>query len=65
MAGAQIATTSGGSAALDDAAVSALSSGLQGSLIQQGDANYDETRAIWNAMIDKRPGLIVQCASTS
>ncbi len=65
MAGIQIATTSGGNEALDDVALSGLSSALQGKLIQQGDAIYDETRAVWNAMIDKRPGLIAQCASAS
>ena len=65
MAGVQIVTPSGSSETLDEAAVDALSSALQGRLIQQSDATYDETRAIWNAMIDKRPGLIVQCASTS
>lgn len=65
MAGAQIATSSGGSAALDDAAVNGLASALKGTLIKQDDPAFDETRAIWNALIDKRPALIVQCATTA
>jgi FAD/FMN-containing dehydrogenase len=34
---------------------------LRGRLIQPGDPDYNEARTIYNAMIDKHPGLIVQC----
>ena len=38
--------------------------GLSGcKLIGPSDAEYDERRAIWNAMIDRRPGLIVAARS--
>jgi len=37
---------------------------LSGELILPQDSNYDEARTIFNAMIDKRPGLIVKCKDT-
>lgn len=35
--------------------------GIRGYVIGEEDAGYDEARALYNGMIDKRPCLIVQC----
>jgi FAD/FMN-containing dehydrogenase len=39
-----------------------LESQLRGRAIKPADPDYDEVRAIHNAMIDRRPALIVRCA---
>ena len=33
-----------------------------GQVIRPGDADYETARKIWNASIDKRPGLIARCS---
>lgn len=42
-----------------------LRSKVRGQIVLPNDLNYDEIRAIWNAMIDKRPAVIVQVADDS
>jgi len=41
-------------------AVAALRSKLYGSVALPGEDGYDAARTIWNAMVDRRPGLVVR-----
>jgi FAD/FMN-containing dehydrogenase len=54
--------TSGGSPAVLDPDAGEHLANLSGTLLTPDSPGYDEARTIWNAMIDRRPGLIVQCA---
>ena len=39
--------------------------GFDGVLIAPGDDEYDAHRAVWNAMVDRRPALIARCTSAA
>src|SRR5580692_3936754 len=42
-----------------------LAAALRGPLILNGDPGYAEARAVYNAMIDKRPAAIARCADVA
>jgi FAD/FMN-containing dehydrogenase len=48
---------------INQAALSELRGGFTGEIIVPNDPAYDEARTIFNAMIERRPGVIAQCAN--
>ena len=42
-----------------------LKSVIKGTVLSAADSGYEEARQIWNAMIDRRPALIVRCAEAA
>ena len=38
-----------------------LNEQIAGEVLVSGQPGYDDARAVWNAMIDRKPGLIVKC----
>ena len=46
---------------ISDDVIQEFRTSLSGQLILPGHLSYNEVRKVWNAMIDKRPALIVRC----
>jgi FAD/FMN-containing dehydrogenase len=38
---------------------------LRGPMFTPGNVGYDESRTVWNGMIDKRPAVVVRCLGTA
>jgi FAD/FMN-containing dehydrogenase len=51
--------------AIDIAALQSFRASLRGQLILPSDESYDTTRMVYNAMIDKKPAVIVRCAGAA
>jgi FAD/FMN-containing dehydrogenase len=50
---------------IDPAQVRRLAEVHRGQLVSPGDPGYDEVRKLYNAMVDRRPGLIARCTGTA
>src|SRR5215467_792367 len=50
---------------LNEDSITQFKGSLRGKLIQPGDADYDEARKVYNAMIHKKPRLIARCADVA
>ena len=50
--------------AIPDDAMQALKAGFKGPILTPDEPGYDDTRKIWNAMIERRPGMILRCTGT-
>ncbi len=46
----------------DSISVEAFRNSFTGEVVTAADPNFDETRAVWNGMIDRRPAVIARCA---
>jgi FAD/FMN-containing dehydrogenase len=46
-------------------ALETLAEGFAGAILLPGEAEYDEARALWNAMIDRRPAIIARCRNAA
>lgn len=57
----QTQTKSSPQQALEPTHVEKLKKQVRGAVIQPSMLEYDNVRAIWNAMVERRPGAIVRC----
>jgi len=62
---AQVLTLEGERQTLSDETIEEIRSIFRGTVLTSDDVGYDETRVIQNAMLDRRPGLIVRCTGTA
>ena len=46
-------------------AIAGLRQQLRGEVLCAGDDGYDDARAIWNGLIDRRPAVIVRCSGAA
>jgi FAD/FMN-containing dehydrogenase len=61
----QFEALSSGTVPVSDSDIDALRGVLRGTVLLPNEPGYDAARAIWNAMIDRHPGMIVQALGTA
>jgi FAD/FMN-containing dehydrogenase len=61
----ELKVADGGTVQIAPEILQSFKAGFRGALLAPDDPAYDATRKIWNAMIDRRPGLIARCTGTA
>ncbi len=57
----KLRTLEGGEIEVEASAIDALKLRLRGALFAPGEPEYEASRTVWNAMIDRRPALVARC----
>jgi len=65
MTGLTLKTNGAGVAEIAVETLEALRGAARGTVCGEGDDGYEEARTIWNAMVDRKPGLVVRCAGAA
>lgn len=60
-----VKTLNGGTAEITEATIGALDAALRGGVYQDGAPEYEAARTLWNAMSDRRPGLVARAFGAS
>lgn len=58
-------TTEGREIELTQELLGALKTRLRGPMFVPGDAGYEDSRTVWNSMIDRRPAAVVRCLGST
>jgi FAD/FMN-containing dehydrogenase len=61
----QLAGLNGNTVDIAADALQSFKAAFKGQILSADDAAFDETRKVWNAMIDRRPGLIARCSGSA
>jgi FAD/FMN-containing dehydrogenase len=61
----KVLTYPGGAVNLNPEILDKFKASIRGTLLTAESPQYNEVRVIWNAMIDRRPALIVRCAGAA
>ena len=61
----RVTTSEGSTIDLGNDVIKRLGASQLDRVLLPGAPGYDEARTIWNAMIDRRPGLIIRCGSSA
>lgn len=64
MSSLQIRGRSGEAVAVAETTLTSIASELEGSLLRPDDEEYAESVSLWNAMVAKRPAVVIRAAST-
>lgn len=60
----QITGRSGDAVAVAESTINAVASELDGSLLRPDDEGYAASVSLWNAMVAKRPAVVIRAGST-